>query len=281
MRLALLAALPLTLLARSEAAPGDPGASGFACPVPLVTGTAFTLTCSAAQLTLTLTGSKTETGDAALRGLTLRPTGGTQQHFVLDGQIAFDSLRTAPALVDINFDGQKDLKLATTASAGPNMGYDYWLYDAKTKAFTATTLGEQLSGYEITPDAKTKTIAVLGRSSCCSWNRSTYGWAAGKLVLRAATDSLSFDSLPGLESGPFCGTKTISFTPAGLMTAISVTLDSEKDFDPNGDAVCDRAALKAQGQILSTMRAKAGGYRIEAKDAYHFTLIFTPPRKAD
>lgn len=257
-----------------------------ACAKPKLAGAAFTMTCiapnSPLKLTLTLTGKKTDS-DAVLTALMIAKTGGAPQTFKLaDSQIFFDSLTSAVEAMDVNFDGFEDVKLATSTSAGPNMGYDYWLYVPKTGQFTATTLGEQLSGFDVVPDAKTKTITVTGRSSCCSWNSTTYAWRGSKLHATQLSDTMSFTpvALPGFDaSATLCGSQTKHFNEAGLMTRVDFELDSVKDFAPGGDAICEKPALVAQGKLLDKLKASAKGFRVDAKDAYRFTVTFDTPRK--
>jgi len=185
-------------------------------------------------------------------------------------------------LMDVNFDGYADIKLATSTSAGPNMGYDYWLYEPKTGVFRATKLGEQLSGFDVMLDAKTKTINVNGRSSCCSWNITTYAWRGSALQAVESSDTLSFSpvALPGFDpTATLCGSQTKHFNDAGLVTRVDFELDSVKDFTPGGDNICDKPQLTAQGTLLDKLTANAKGFRVEAKDKYHFTVTFDKARK--
>ncbi len=261
------------------------GSALVACAKPRLTGSAFAIACAALnnkqQLTFTVTGQKTDS-DATLARLSVARVGGKPQDFTVEGTIPYDSLSTALDLVDINFDGFDDIKLATQSSAGPNMGYTYWLYAPKAGRFEASTIGEQLSGFEVIPDPAHKTITAIGRSSCCAWNSTIYGWNGSVLRARSSSDTMSFSpaSLPGLDaSETLCGSQTKHFNDAGLLTRIDLELDSVKDFDPKGDNVCDKQQLAAQGIVLDKLKAKSQGYRLDAKDPYHFSLTFDRPRK--
>jgi uncharacterized protein len=253
------------------------------CGKPTLTGKAFALTCTAPNnplgLSFVLSGQKADS-DAVLTKLAVAKTGAKPQDFKLEGQIFFDGVGSALELMDVNFDGFADIKLATATSAGPNMGYEYWLYEPKTGAFRATKLGEQLSGFDVMADAKTKTIKVNGRSSCCSWNIMTYAWRGGALHAVASSDTMSFSpvALPGFDaSGTLCGSQTKHYNDAGLVTRVDFELDSVKDFKPDEEPICDKPQLTAQGKLLD--RLKANGFRVDAKDNYHFTVTFDKPRK--
>jgi len=261
------------------------GGELVACAKPRQTGNAFALACAALNnklgLSFTLAGQKTDS-DATLTKLSVAKTGGKPQDFAIDGTIPFDSLSTALELVDVNFDGFGDIKLTTQSSAGPNMGYGYWLYAPKAGQFEASTIGDQLSGFDIIPDPKSKTITATGRSSCCSWNSTTYGWSGNTLRTRSSSDTMSFSpaSQLGLDaSETLCGSQTKHFNDAGLLTRIDLELDSVTDFDPKGDNLCDKQQLTAQGGLLAKLKAKAKGYRLDAKDPYHFSLTFDLPQK--
>jgi uncharacterized protein len=238
-----------------------------------------TLTCKAPtsprHFTFVLTGS-TGDGDIELSKLVVTRPGGKPQEIKVEGRIFSGGFETAIELTDVNFDGHPDIKLWTATSAGPNMGYDYWLYNPGTGSFDASGLGELLSGSDITVDPTTKTIAVNGRNNCCSWNNTTYAWRGGSLYAIRSSDAPSFTpaNLPGAGDETLCGQQTKHFDNAGRITRIDIALDDVKSFDPKGDNLCDRKQLAAQGKLLDRMKAKPGSSRIEAKDAWHFTIVF-------
>lgn len=255
------------------------------CGKPKLTGKAFALTCTALNnplgLSFVLSGNKADT-DAELTKLSVLKAGGKPQDFKLEGQVFFDTVDSALELMDVNFDGFADIKLATSASAGPNMGYEYWLYVPKMGQFVATKLGDQLSGFEIMPDTKTKTIKVTGRSSCCAWNTTTYAWRGGALQAVDSSDTMSFSpmALPGFDpTTTLCGSQTKHFNDAGLVTRVDFELDSVKDFTPGEENICDKPQLTAQGKLLDNLTANPKGFRVDAKDKYHFTVTFDKPRK--
>jgi uncharacterized protein len=261
------------------------GSSLLACAKPVLTGAAFTLRCAAPNsplhLTAVVTGKKGEY-DAELAKLAITANGKTGTFVLKDASIPFEALTGAVELIDVNFDGFDDVKLAVSSSAGPNMGYAYWLYAPKTGGFTASDVGDQLSGFDVMPDAKTRTIAVSGRSSCCSWNSTTYSWRGAKLHATASSDTMSFSpvALPGVDApATLCGSQTKHFNEAGLITRVDFELDSVKDYTPGGDNLCEKQDLAAQGKLLDKLSANTKGFRLDAKDPYHFTVTFDKPRK--
>lgn len=253
------------------------GPTLVACAKPVMAGTNFTLRCvapnSPAHLTAVVSGKKGEY-DAELAKLTLTANGKTASFALSDASIPFDILTSAVELMDVNFDGFDDVKLTTSTSAGPNMGYGYWLYMPKTGGFAESDAGAQLSGFDVTPDAKTKTIAVSARGSCCDWVRAVYAWKGSTLLMRSDTDSGQFSALdiPGYD-GQICGSSTRHHDDQGRITRIDLELGATEDAD------CDKDVLKAQAKLLDSLKSKAKGYRIDAKDAKHFAIVFAPPRK--
>lgn len=254
------------------------GPNLVACAAPKLAGATFTETCIAPnnplKLNIVLSGKKDQV-EAQLASLAVTSARG-KQTFKLDGTIFFDGLGSALDLMDVNFDGFADIKLATSTSAGPNMGYDYWLYTPKSGMFTASTLGDQLSGFDITPDLKTKTIAVNGRSSCCSWNLSTYGWkgSALKLITSLDTGMFSPTDLPSPDADTLCGSMTKHFNDAGAITRIDLALDV-------GDSQCEKDDLTAQTTLLATLKRAPKGYRLEVTNRLNFSIVFDPPKKAE
>jgi uncharacterized protein len=255
------------------------GASMLACAKPVLNGTAFTVSCIAPntpqKMKLTVAGSK---GDfAELKNLTIARDGAAPQSFKLDGQYYFDNLADSLiALIDVNFDGFVDVRLAVGTSAGPNSEFSWWLFDPKAGRFATSPIGEQLSGFEVWTDPKDKTVSVNARGSCCDWGTSTYIWNAGALKLVKTLDSGMFSAigLPGMDGFEhmICGEQTSHYNDAGLITRIDLALDGA------ADSQCEKDDLAAQANVLDTIK-RAKGLRIEAKDRLHFAILFDTPRK--
>lgn len=252
------------------------------CGQPKWTGTAFSVSCLApnhpSQIRLMLKGVKDDL-NVLLTDLSVAPVGTRPQVFKIDGQTFESNLSSAVELIDVNFDGHADIKLQTATSAGPNMGYAYWLFEPKSGTFIATNLGEQLSGFEVWTDPKAKTISVNARGSCCDWGTTTYAWhgSALKTVSFVDTGMFSATGIPGLNDFDrmLCGTKTVTYGEAEAITRIEFKLDHGKD------SQCEADDLAAQGKVRGLIERTAKGYRVEGKSPFDFAIIFAKPWKAD
>lgn len=86
-----------------------------------------------------------------------------------------------PVIVDINFDGYPDLMLAQTLPAGPNVPYDYWVYDpAQGKMVSVSDEMADVTSPDFDP--MNKIISVSWRASCCEHGVTTYRWKGKHLV---------------------------------------------------------------------------------------------------
>jgi hypothetical protein len=86
-----------------------------------------------------------------------------------------------PEIVDINFDGYPDLVLAQTLPAGPDVTYDYWIYDpAQGKMVSASAEMGDVTSPDFDP--VNKIISVSWRASCCEDGVTTYKWERKHLV---------------------------------------------------------------------------------------------------
>jgi len=254
------------------------GPSFLACSKPIVTRKAFAMTCiapnSPAKNTLLLTGTKSDM-EAELSRLSVIRAGAKAQDIRLDGRIFFDGLSSAVELVDVNFDGFADIKLATSSGAGPNMGYDYWLYVPKIGQYIATKLGEQLSGFDVVPDPKTKTILVNGKASCCQWEAVTYWWDRGGLRIRTITRTGNFtvSDIPGLEThnAEACGNRTDRFNDTEALVGIDFDIDIKQCDGPAAEGPSDPSKL------LGPLKTAAHGFAVQVKDPNHFSIRFEKP----
>ncbi|WP_431825009.1 XAC2610-related protein [Burkholderia sp. F1] len=86
-----------------------------------------------------------------------------------------------PEIVDINFDGYPDLMLAQTLPAGPNIPYDYWVYDP-TQGKMVSVSDEMARVTSPDFDPVNKIISVSWRASCCEHGVTTYRWKGKHLV---------------------------------------------------------------------------------------------------
>ncbi|WP_157381380.1 XAC2610-related protein [Burkholderia ubonensis] len=86
-----------------------------------------------------------------------------------------------PEIVDINFDGYPDLMLAQTLPAGPNIPYDYWVYDpAQGKMVSVSDEMASVTSPDLDP--VNKIISVSWRASCCEHGVTTYRWKGKHLI---------------------------------------------------------------------------------------------------
>lgn len=252
------------------------------CGQPKWTGAAFSVSCGApnqpSPLHLTLKGTKDEY-NVSLTNLSIASSGAKPQSFKLDGQTFESNLSSAIELIDVNFDGHADIKLQTATSAGPNMGYDYWLFEPKSGTFAPSKLGEQLSGFEVSTDPKAKTVSVNARGSCCDWGTTTYAWRGAALTTVKFVDTGMFSAagIPGLDNFEhmICGTKTVTYGEGDAITRIDLELDRGKD------SSCEAEDLAAQGKVRGLIERAAKDYRVEGQSPFDFAIVFAKPWKAD
>ncbi|WP_407364581.1 nitrite reductase (plasmid) [Pseudomonas luteola] len=100
-----------------------------------------------------------------------------------------------PELIDANFDGWPDLRIAQFLPAGPDIPYHTWLYDASAGRFVDASAGLQgLSSAEFDPVHQI--VYSSWRSSCCEHGVSLYRWRDGD-IKEVETESSHF--LPLLD----------------------------------------------------------------------------------
>jgi len=102
-----------------------------------------------------------------------------------------------PELIDANFDGWPDLRLAMFLPAGPNIPSQYWLYDPTTGRFVDAPEGLQGISSAMF-DQVHQVVYSDWRASCCEHGVSTYRWKDGDLE---EIDSQSSYFLPLMEGG--------------------------------------------------------------------------------
>ncbi len=233
-------------------APTDAGAAAaIACEAPVVTGSTFVMTCTdahqSAPLTLVMRGTVDD--DIA------KPTeieilaAGVRQTLTLESDgVPLGALdQEALEAVDLNLDGYDDLKVMTATSAGPNSAYAFWLYRPATRTFERRPdLDDQLSGFDVVVDPKTKTLSLSARESCCAWSVDTYRWANDRLVHISNELSGALDLGDALadvasiqafrETAPiFCATRIRIYDVAGRITQEAIETqgdpcDDEQDY---------------------------------------------------
>jgi hypothetical protein len=92
------------------------------------------------------------------------------------------SLAEAVSVIDCNFDGFKDLMIYShDGGAGPNNGYDFYLYDAVKKRFEFNEALSQLTQTEV--DSKNKMIRSSWRDGAASHGGETYGFVNGQFTM--------------------------------------------------------------------------------------------------
>jgi len=99
-------------------------------------------------------------------------------------RLATDSQGTCqvfvPQTVDANFDGRTDITIALQLPASPNIPYQTWLFDPRTRRFLpGPTLLQDIVSPEY--DDKHKVIASFWRNGCCSHGVTTYRWRGNTL----------------------------------------------------------------------------------------------------
>ncbi|WOE76274.1 lysozyme inhibitor LprI family protein [Alterisphingorhabdus coralli] len=247
------------------------------CSQPDRGETRFSITCHAPNYgprrTFTLSGRLGERDlMAGLERLAFIENGKAVQEVAVAGNIWSGSLEHALRLMDIDFDGYPDLQLWNATSAGPNMGYRYFLYRPETKRFAAADIEDQLSGFEVFPDPESKTIAVTGRVSCCQWANTRYQWVGDALRLMSVLNDgagLYWD-LPLFDdkTPPDCAARTRHYNDAEQLTHIAIA--------PGG--ICepdDDASIIA---FLHALQKNPQGYRLDISDETHFSIIYDQPQ---
>lgn len=273
----LLALCQATILAvagtQALSAPGKPPPI---CGAMKRSGPRFSITCSAqdnSHLSVVLTGaSGGDTGGTEFDRIVVYRNGAKLQEIAAKGDFWEGDDRLVE-FADINFDGFDDLKVMTSTSAGPNAGFDYWLFNPRSGKFDHSDIGDKLSGFDVLPDPHTKTIRVTGRSSCCDWESATYKWIGAALHITLLSDEGAFDvsDTPPLDGDnlQFCGTETKRFDDAGGLVRVDFARATGKDAcDHDGEALPD---------LLKLFREKQKGYAITVLDVNRFTIRYATP----
>jgi hypothetical protein len=260
MRLAALLFCAVFIAAFASAAPAS---RSPICGPTKTAGSRFSIACAArdnSHLSVVLSGSTTKSQDAtgdAFDKITVFRDGAKLQEIAAQGEFSTGDDRLVE-FVDINFDGFDDIRVMTSTSAGPNVGFDYWLYNPHSGKFEHSDIGDTLSGFDIMPDARTKTISVTGRSSCCEWENATYKWSGPALRIRSLSSNGLFNiNTPPLEQdGPqFCGTETKHFDDAGGLVSVDYQRDTAKGACTDGDGPAE-----VLPDLLQLFQKKQKGY---------------------
>lgn len=209
---------------------------------------------------------------AKITALKIAAAGGMSQTLpVSDADIFYSStLQGALELMDVNFDGYSDIKLMTSTSAGPNEGFTYWLYDRKARGFKPCGACDALSGFDVIPDPRKKTIFVNARGSCCNWGSTTYAWrgAALKTIESGDTGILSLQYPPFAGASlTACGAETDHYDAQERIASAAFALDK-----------CDAPAGKPD-DLLAYAKAHQKGFKLDVKDKDNFTIRYDPPLK--
>jgi hypothetical protein len=100
-------------------------------------------------------------------------------------RLATDSQGTCqvfvPEAVDANFDGRTDITIALDQPASPNIPYQTWLYNPRTRRFSpGPKLLQEIALPEY--DYEHKVIVSSWRDGCCSHGVTTYRWRGDTLI---------------------------------------------------------------------------------------------------
>ncbi|MEM1132029.1 MAG: hypothetical protein AAGH53_03745 [Pseudomonadota bacterium] len=210
---------------------------------------------------------------AELEQLAFLENGTIVQELAVEGTIWSGGIESALRLMDIDFDGHPDLQLWNASSAGPNMGYRYFLYQPETNRLAVANVDDQLSGFEIFPDPQNKTITVTGRVSCCQWANTRYHWVKEELRLLSVRDDGSglYWDLPflGDKTPPDCLARTRHYNDREELTHIEIA--------PGG--ICEPEGDADIITFLNALRKDPQGYRLDIADDTHFTIIYDQPQE--
>ena len=241
-------------------------------------GSRFSITCTArdnSHLLVVLSGSaaKSPDGNDAFDKVTVFRNGAKLQEIAARGEFCTGDDRLVE-FVDINFDGFDDLKVMTSTSAGPNAGFDYWLFNPNSGKFEHSDIGDALSGFDVTPNARAKTISVTGRSSCCEWENATYKWIGPKLRMQSLSSIGLFNiDVPPLDQDnpQFCGTQKKHFDDGGRLVSVDYQRDTSKGACSDGDSPAE-----ALPDLLQLFHSKQKGYAITG-GGNRFTIRYAIP----
>ena len=252
-----------------------PAAHPSACGPAKTSGGRFTIACQAqdnSHLAVILSGPAAKDPGAFDKIVVFR-NGAKLQEIAVQGQFWATDDRLVD-FQDINFDGFDDIRVMTSTSAGPNVGFDYWLYNPRSGKYEHSDIGDALSGFDVMPDARTKTITVTGRSSCCEWETASYKWVGPKLRIKSlrSTGIFSVADTPPLEqdSPQFCGAETKHFDDDGGLVSV--------DYERTGKDDCTGADdAETLVGLLQLFRKKQNGYAIVAGSSERFTIRYATP----
>lgn len=85
-------------------------------------------------------------------------------------------------MIDANFDGYEDMMIYShDGGAGPNSGYNFYIYNPKSKRFEYNQILSELTQTQI--DAKAKMIIAAWRNGAAEHGYEEYKWINGKLTM--------------------------------------------------------------------------------------------------
>jgi len=211
------------------------------------------------------------------------------QELPVEGEIWNSGVNQAIELLDINFDGKLDIKLWTATSAGPNSGYDYFIYKSDISKFQASDLHDKLSGMGLEIDTEKKTLTTSNRMNCCSWAFDTYHWVNNELALKTnlsngALSLIELDALlhgsniatdPDRERQEICGSITINFNDDRKVASTEISVDeelckSDTEMNPKTPTISE---IK---KYLEKFK-NADRFSISQTEKNKLLLIFEPP----
>ena len=186
-------------------------------------------------------------------------------------ELATDSQGTCsmflPETVDANFDGWPDLMLAQTLPAGPNIPYQFWLYNPKTRRFVEAPELNEVSSPMF--DAANKVVWTAWRASCCEHGVTTWRWQGGKLVEGESQSSYVLPVMDGAVRRycyvvPDYDNGAIVFrdrVEQGVDGRLRLSFSDLKDCEAKDDFMPERAALEVWRQD-----AASGQWRVVRRE---------------
>lgn len=89
-------------------------------------------------------------------------------------------------MIDANFDGYEDMMIYShDGGAGPNNGYNFYIYDPKSKQFEYDQTLSELTQIQV--DTKAKMITAAWRNGAAQHGYEEYKWINGKLTMTKQT----------------------------------------------------------------------------------------------
>jgi hypothetical protein len=167
------------------------------------------------QFTLRGTKPSADSAPARIRTIVVRRDGESDPIQVIAAVDADAPLDRAGAfeVLDMNFDGYRDMRLMEFQPAGPNVPYRNWTFDQTSGRFEPVPELDRITSPVFDPD--TKTIRSAWRDGAAHYGEDTYAYIAGKPVLVRREERL--------YTGPGVYTRTLSERRGGELAVVEST----------------------------------------------------------